>query len=110
MEKVNLPPFYVGQKVVANRSATSGKTVVKKGDVFSVLQIKHCCGSKYIVDVGLKLTTEKYCQCADCSKKRFGDILWCAHFGFSPLQEQPAPLLTFTQIKETEKEEILILN
>jgi len=110
MNKLNLPPFYVGQKVVCVKTHSQG--IVVKGNVYSV---KECylspCGCNYVVCVGV-LATGQFNKCTTCGKRRNPESKYhpISHELFAPVQEAKPPLMTFTQIKEKEKEEILILN
>lgn len=67
MENINLPPFYVGQKVEAIEDIVSrngyGSVVriyAKKGDHFPVLGLKKCC--RWNVDIGLKQIDDSLCH------------------------------------------------
>lgn len=89
----NLPPFYVGQKVVAinpgnwkdaNGCASCGPD---KGDVVLVTRL---------------LFDEEWCIVT----KEFGDDDWYPCSEFRPLTESPFPSLTMSRV--VEKESILI--
>lgn len=92
--KANIPPFTVGQKVICVMEArTHNKEFsLKRGQTYIVQSIEY--NTKYstwlisVFDNGGKWIPKE----------------------FAPIQEQTAPLLTFEKIKETEKEEILIMN
>ncbi len=109
MEKLNVPPFYVGQKVVC----VSGGKYHKTGDVVNVVEIsKTQCGCWYIgtskrsmsyYPNGLKATCDCGCETND-------NFTGFSPNDFRPLEEIKPPFLTFEKIKETEKEEVLILN
>jgi len=106
----NLPPFYVGQKVVA----LSNGLVRRKGKVYTVTMLDKCkCGHIIHLDNityepndmnGKPITKgEKYeCNC--------GDII--VHDGFAkfysdnfaPIQESPFPSLTYSKVVEKESE------
>lgn len=107
MNKLNLPPFYVGQKVIAVRSHSQG--VFNKGDVFTVTGvIRKCCG--WNVSIGIPSTKPSW-HCGICDRSHHSETEWFfSQRMFTTAQEKNFPLMTFTQIKETEKEEILILN
>jgi len=102
--KNKIPPFYIGQKVIAIRNHSRG--LFKKGEVFVVRALTQCvCGNWGIVITNP--THKKYrCGCGH-------EVIDIGQFGawsFRPLEEMKAPLLTFEQIKKEEKEEVLILN
>lgn len=92
--KVNLPPYYAGQKVVAKRNASTE------------------LGDRLIKDE--KYTVEKceWISLVDSfAVTVFGNLgLWHPTKDLVPVEEQPMPLLTFEKIKEKETEEILTLN
>lgn len=104
--KLNLPPFYIGQKVVC----IGGKGVLKIGKHYIVSGVFNtCCG--YCITIGI-MATKAPLVCNICDKKVNevnGEWFFSPEF-FKPLEEINAPLLTFQQIKEVEKEEVLILN
>lgn len=104
MEINNLPPFYVGQKVVCIQSHSRGH--FKKGDVFTVKSVlKPCCN--WTIDIGFRSSYDLMrCSCLNTYPYN-GHYLAAA---FRPLEELKPPLLTFEKIKEVEKEELLILN
>lgn len=119
MNKLNLPPFYIGQKV---EYITGIK--MPKGSIHIVSDIfQSICGCYSININGNKVKTGPFnplatiWHCEDCNKK--GDI----HRGdkhkiidgwdpnsFRAIEEAKYPLMSFTQIKEVEKEEILLPN
>ena len=106
----NLPPFYVGQKVVAIQNHVSG--VFKKGDEFKVTGcLIGCCGH-WIVTVGI--LDDDYghmVKCENCKKIQPATKEWeFLSTRFAPIQQQSYPLMTFSKIKEVEKTEILIPN
>lgn len=105
--KNNIPPFYVGQKVVY----ITGKAM-PKNSIHTVRGAKqHPCGC-WAIDIGRKADTPLHV----CYHHRDSDALftngigWFVSESFRPLQEMKAPMLTFEKIKESEKEEVLILN
>lgn len=102
----NLPPFYIGQKVVAIKNHSQG--VFKKGDTFTVLGVsKHCC--KWCIEIGIQ-GMGKW-ECSVCNVEHPHIKEWFMHADmFSPIQEQSYPLMTFSKIVEKEKEQILINN
>lgn len=91
MEHINLPPFYIGQRVVAIETGE----LWKKGDEFIVKGIKPgCCKTtSWKVDVGIllppcgrpyKISCE-YCHVGYISYA--GNIFWAEHNAFAPIQE-----------------------
>jgi hypothetical protein len=115
MNKLNLPPFYIGQKVVYLTGINMPKGTICKVSDYHV----NPCGCKYLYVNNEKKEYEfgatdapffKCNTCGDIYLKSSGPTStngWVAE-SFAPIEE--APLLTFSQIKKAEKEEILILN
>ncbi len=106
----NLPPFYVGQKVVAN---CTFKNIVK-GQIYEVYRIGIDCNCGYVVGLNLSPTVYnsnaifrkgEICNCIDCNIKYY-------HSGydgylasrFSPLQESVFPSLTMSKVIEKESQ------
>lgn len=111
----NLPPFYVGQKVVCVRSCDSTKwgtgdkvNGVVKGETYTIKAIApNCCGVGFMVDVGL---IPKYdVLCSKCCKN-LGKTLWANPKLFAPIEKQNFPLMTFKEIVKKEEEQVLIDN
>lgn len=99
----NLPPFYVGQKIVSLINASN--LGIKKGDEFEVKRIqKACCKDyDYLVDIGI-FVKHHYSQCHKCNTTfdKTG-VIWLNRKLFAPLQQQKFPLIKLSQIKENEK-------
>jgi hypothetical protein len=110
MKKLNLPPFYIGQKIVAIRNHKQGR--FKQGEIFTVTGITNCPVCGFIkINIGISNPLKLY-NCSECGSDYMKENN-AADFhpiSFRPLDEMKAPMLTFKQIKEVEKEEILILN
>ena len=121
MEKMNLPPFYIGQKVVYITGIN-----MPKGSIHTVSDIHvQPCGCVSLAIDGEKIKFRPVKQgykavvCDTCckynhpSEYKHGIHLyaWSAD-SFRPVQEAKPPLikLTLSKIKETEKEQILIEN
>jgi len=112
MNNLKLPPFYVGQKVVY----ITGKRMPKNSIHTITGIVKHDCGhfGVYINTKNFNWgPTIKYCKCEICgelSPVSPGSTKPWSTLSFRAIEEAKPPLMTFTQIKEKEKEEILILN
>jgi len=105
MSKLNLPPFYVGQKVVYITG-----DCMPKNSIHVIKRVLRCNCGEYIIDVGrTKHLSINTCSNSCCAIETSKSQLF-KNSSFRPLEEAPAPLLTFEQIKQTEKEEILTLN
>lgn len=98
----NLPPFYVGQKVVSLSNHESG---LIKDKIYTVLAVikGHCY---YTIDIGLK--NKSYannlakCTCGVTYKTSPSDIWWHSSARFAPLQESAFPTLTLSRVIEKE--------
>lgn len=97
--KLNLPPFYVGQRVVCiNTDGWAEES--GRGDP--------CDGPKYKEELVVNhLYLEDYEWAIVFNK--YGSEGY-EHYWFKPLESIKPPLLTFQQVRQTEKEEVLILN
>lgn len=106
-DKLNIPPFYIGQKVVAIKDHTQG--YFNKGDEFVVKGIeKTCC--VWVIIIGVRTGWNiSICVCRK-SINNPNDMGRFNVASFAPLQQQSYPLMTFSKIVEKEKEEILINN
>lgn len=86
MREINLPPFYVGQKVVALTTDIFFRRAIKDR-VYTVLGLQAtCCG--WNIDIGAKVTQLKL-QCGTCNKI-IGDtngIGWLHVKHFAPITE-----------------------
>lgn len=110
----NLPLFYIGQKVVCVETNSTG--FLKVGATYIITAIKEdcSCGISYGVNnlkplggygAGTKI------RCSKCDNIVVSDgIQYFLSSRFAPIQEANLPLMTFSQIKEKEKEKILINN
>ena len=110
--KANIPPFYVGQKVVYIKSEWFPKDSVHI--VSSINRIKCGCWEVYVDGKGWGKNNQrnKNVICKGCYGRYFSvkTYLGYLHSDFKPIEEMKAPLLTFEKIKEEEKEEVLIMN
>jgi len=112
MNKLNLPPFYVGQKVVYITGINMPKDSIHT--VTGIIKKSCGCYGLYINTLNLPWKDNlPIHRCAECHSTAIKDhpIIgdWCSK-SFRAIEEAKPPLMTFTQIKETEKEEILTLN
>lgn len=113
----NLPPFYIGQKVIY----ITGKNM-PKNSIHTVTDVfEKGCGCCFSIEIDSK--PEPYCvntdnaidfKCTHCNKvyaitsqnRRVG---WNPE-SFRATEDIKASVMSFTKIKEKEKEEILINN
>lgn len=93
-----IPPFFIGQEVVAIIDHSQG--IFKKGDSFIVYGLNEgCCG--YTVDIGIKRASE-YTRCGICNNRYLYSGLNRVfhHSSFSPKQKFKA--ISYTKIMEEE--------
>lgn len=65
MENIEIPPFYIGQEVVATDDFPDAK--IKKGDEFIIRSITKPC--HWVVDIGIKATSHSsICKCGNIWK------------------------------------------
>jgi hypothetical protein len=98
----SLPPFLPGTKIVAIESHNP----FTEGDVFVANSVEKClcgCGS-WVVHINVETFGEFF----HFEKKVKPNFFLTSRF--RPLESKPFPLMTFTEIKEKELEEILIDN
>lgn len=95
----NLPPFYVGQKVVALKDSPYHPEM-RKGKVFTVLALNFCCC--WSIDIGLKVM-KSHLYCADCNIVfgQHGSIAWKCAKRFAPLEEN-FESISLEKVLETE--------
>lgn len=105
--KANIPPFHVGQKIVCIDDVffyhgSRGERTPVKDKVYTVRGVYHSINGFSITLVEIINPPMQYynifSECRFLTKR------------FVSVKEQTAPLLTFENIKETESEEILIMN
>lgn len=84
----NIPPFYVGQRVVALNDATNNAGYsIKKGEEFTVKQIKSSC-CRWIVDIGFETKVDGNI-CGACGKVYLSyGVVWCNARHFAPITSQ----------------------
>lgn len=86
MKNINLPPFYLGQRIVALENVY----LWKKGDEFVVLGIKKSC-CYWIIDIGITLpTVYTYFQCQICRRReniKPRQVYWPMANCFAPIEE-----------------------
>lgn len=100
MEKI--PPFYVGQRVVAVRDSISGKW--KKGDEFTVRGLLPYCHGNAI-DIGFKKPYLTGTKCEHCSQRVNPPdaIDWCKAKCFAPITST-FQNISFSKVLEAEQE------
>lgn len=90
----NTPPFAIGQKVVAIKSAASishPQIKIEKGVVYSVKGIRKCSCGYWKVDVGLPHSSV-YSSCGICGHRINSDTLWAGATLFAPIETQYADI------------------
>lgn len=101
MDNINMPPFYIGQKVVAIKNSKSGATY-KKGEIHTVLNILKCDCGRYLIDIGFKVIQGTGTRCDVCQKSVNKDYVWyCDSRSFAPaIQEQEFKQTTYSKVLE----------
>lgn len=86
MKEINLPPFYVGQKVVSLKGTSSD--YIQKGTIYSIKGIMQLVCGCWCVDVGINIG-KQYMRCGihNTEKILSKGIRWIDHSFFAPIQE-----------------------
>lgn len=97
MEKLNLPPFYIGQKVVC--ISPNKDYPIKEGQVVIIKEVRQnkCCGV-WVVNVGISSFNDKMIRCS-CNLRYANDNTLSAK-RFVPAQEQKFKAVTFEKLCE----------
>ena len=112
--KINIPPFYVGQKVMY----ITGDNMPKNSThIVSDIWQKECGCWVIQINNNIEFATKKsdeVWRCAKCKSSRPNSpntvkAGWLAS-SFRAIEEIKTPLMTFKEIREKEKEEVLIMN
>lgn len=91
-QQSNLPPFYVGQKVVCLKSATNnfGHYCVKD-HVYTVLELNRCKCGAWKIDIGVKDESNHATKmsCGKCKGPydRRSYAIWADATNFAPIHE-----------------------
>lgn len=107
----NLPPFYVGQKVVSIESFDC----LVEGHVYTVIKCHlRTCGCGWVVEVnipnisvdGNRIYKGMTVRCSSCKKLRLSQSNNACYFHrrFRPLQESVFPSLTMSKVVEKESQ------
>ena len=113
MNKLNLPPFYIGQKVeyIKNNSFEKGS----KHIITNIWKNKGCnCWFVWVEQFNNKFSPPGYYYCVGCNGNIDSPNSTLEHGilskSFRAVEEIKASIMTLSQIKETEREEILLNN
>lgn len=90
----NLPPFYVGQKVVGNPTNVNSR--IKKGAIYTIRLCHYSESGNPISPKGAKYWY--------VGVNEFADHDWMAPYLFLPLQVHNFPLISLTKVLEKEKQ------
>lgn len=87
MKHTSIPPFYVGQEVVALESWGTKPYSIQKDLTYKVSDVqKACCGWVISVGVPAKPNAPNYQTCRQCgSKTHIGQELFWAAYLFAPI-------------------------
>lgn len=102
MEDISLPPFYVGQKVVALTTCKDNFRI--KGKIYVVKELiqRTCCNS-WLIDIGDIFPYKHNGKCGSCgalNKKENNNIYWHLSTRFAPIQEQEFKQTTYSKVLE----------
>lgn len=99
--EINLPPFYVGQKVVALEDSLDG--LFKKGDEFRVTSIKKCTGcNAWEITIGIATGYDfKRCVICNCLEIIKSEAPFLAK-RFAPV-EMSFQEISYSKVMEEEK-------
>jgi hypothetical protein len=98
---MNIPPFYIGRKVVCIKDHSRG--AVKKGQEYIIKDIiPGCCEEdSWWVDVGYKAPENlRFVTCPNCNNIGTKNIGYIAYYLFAPIEEQQFSKVTYTEILE----------
>ena len=102
----NLPPFYVGQKVVSLISTN----IRKKGEIYSITDQFMCSCGYWMVSFGIRHNHSGLltCVCEGCGNTNPTNSWFFAAGAetFAPLTESPFPSLTMEQVVKKEAEKV----
>lgn len=102
-QQENIPPFYVGQRVVAVMNSPRG--FFKKGQEFVVQGIHFfkCCHQDWVISIGID-GIDRYCACACGTRFVFPGsnvFMWHVTSLFAPIESQ-FQSITLEKVLETE--------
>lgn len=103
LTKINLPPFYNGQKVVFIGPPGSSKTIIPRGTVCTISTCKYEVSSNPI-----NVLKKKFWY-VGVIESHNGECCLSPYI-FVPLQQKEFPIMTFTEIVQSEKFEVLLNN
>jgi hypothetical protein len=113
MSKLKIPPFYIGQKVVYITGLQMPKNSIH---VVSDTFLSKCgcwvieINNKKLTPFTAKTNRTRCLNCGNAYNSHNNDYTGWASNSFRAFEEKKLQLLTFIEIKEKEKEEILTLN
>lgn len=110
-ENMSIPPFFIGQSIVALYDLVCG---MKKGETTNVVDIQKCRCGKWFVDYGKRTPyhiSELYSECS-CGLKRAVDknAYLAEHTFFAPAKQLKFPLISLSQIVKKEQQQVLAAN
>ena len=101
MNHKSIPPFYVGQEIVAVRNHSEG--LYKKGKKYIVMAIRKTCSCYWDISIGIS-TQRQFCLCPICGKDNIPTegIQWHQHIAFAPITST-FQTIEYTEVLELEK-------
>lgn len=100
MKEINLPPFYVGQKVIGVLPNRFNKP--EKDKIYTVLDIRQgCC--EWEINVGISPHDPNFIECGVCKKHfQHNGTLWLRVSRFAPIQENFQEI-SYSEVVKEEK-------
>lgn len=104
MENLNLPPFYVGQKVVCVDPRPDFGLF--KDKIYTIAEVIRCkCGATNVAwGATNPLITHSSCYSCGNIVTQESKYYFCRSSRFAPVQEQKFPLIKLTKVIEKEKQ------
>lgn len=106
MSEINLPPFYIGQKVVCVKTSANklGMSVIK-GEVYVIKALIKCNCGLWKCDVGVRHSIQGNSYCGYCGYTfaQIGGVGWCNCNLFAPIESQ-FQSISLSEILEKETE------
>lgn len=108
--QLNLPRFYVGQRVVCTLDVTDSEGIpFNTTDILVVKEIRMPCCGKLTLHFG-HIAQTSITKCNTCGNHLSSGKLYYKPEFFRPVDELKLPLMTFNKLKEVEKQEPITLN
>lgn len=98
----NLPPFYIGQKVVCIQSHSQNLYV--KGKEYEIKDIvKGCSHYPFLLYLGIKKEGRIGTKCPTCNNMLHSELFLADSLNFKPKSKATLPLISLSKVIEQEK-------